>query len=166
MRRQPVTLATSREPVARQSRLSASWYQGIDSDKAFNCRAAVGKREGCLLWAAFAAKERARQPSAPLTEALLSPYLGGIAPHVPALGKPILPISPHVPRPADLHPKIAVDLNALDTVLARRNVPSLPVPITTHLVDAETKHPIRKDVDDMRCTPRKTAGEWSPQDGV
>jgi hypothetical protein len=35
-----------------------------------------------------------------------------------------------------------------------------------HLVDAETKHPIRKDVDDMRCTPRKAAGEWSPQDGV
>ena len=57
---------------------------------------------------------------------LLSPYLGGIALHVPALGKPILPISlpskpqtTRVPRPADLHPKIAVDLNALETVLAR-----------------------------------------------
>lgn len=30
-------------------------------------------------------------PHPPLTEALLSPYLGGIALHVPALGKPKLP---------------------------------------------------------------------------
>ena len=103
----------------------------------------------------------------PLTEALLSPYLSGIAPHVPALGKPILPIS----LPAYLDRPIFTPKSPSISTLWRLCWPvatshSFPVPIAIHLVDAETKHPIRKDVDDMQCTPRKTAGEWSPQDGV
>ena len=162
MRRQPVTLATSREPVAQQNKLSASWYHGIDSDRAFNCRAAVGRRESLL-------RPRSVLDSLPhpLTEALLSPYLGGIAPHVPALGKPILPIS----LPAYLDRPIFTPKSPSISTLWRLCWPvatshPFPVPIAIHLVDAETKHPIRKDVDDMRCTPRKTAGEWSPQDGV
>ena len=98
---------------------------------------------------------------------LLSPYLGGIALHVPALGKPILPIS----LPAYLDRPIFTPKPPSISTLWRLCWPvatshPFPVPIAIHLVDAETKHPIRKDVDDMRCTPRKTAGEWSPQDGV
>lgn len=110
-------------------------------------------------------RERARPPSA----RPCSPYLGGIALHVPALGKPILPISlPSRPQSARLPrspPQNRRRSQRSEDCAgpSQRPIPS-PSPLRyIHLVDAETKHPTRRDVDDMRCTPCKTAGEWSPQ---
>lgn len=89
----------------------------------------------CLLCAAFAAKGACSAAFRTRWLRPCSPYLGGIALHVPALGKPILPsLSPQGPKlPVYLDrsistPKPPSILTFLETVLARRNVPSLPRP--------------------------------------
>lgn len=112
------------------------------------------------MWAAFAAKERARQPSAPVDRGPALPIFGRDCPARarPWQAYPSRPQTARVPRRPIFTPKSPSISTLWRLCWPVATSHPFSVPVAIHLVDAETKHPIRKDVDDMRCTPRKTAG--------